>query len=135
MNIPKHPCANKCSEFKAEQCKHCLISADFELSANADYVVGDTVVFKDSDMHDSLMTVTQVQKNGVLLNGNNSFALNHLIRHATVAEFTNQRRLPALTTFGDDQHIEKNISPKCKTISNDVQIHLSNAFAAQKEVS
>lgn len=102
---------------------------------NSDYVVGDTVVFIDPSKPDHLMTVTQVQKNGVLLNGNNSFALNHLIRHATVAEFVNQRRMPALTTFGDDQHIENNISPKCKTISNDVQIHLSNAFAAQKEVS
>ena len=103
---------------------------------NSDFVVGDTVVFIDESKPDHLMTVTQVQKNGVLLNGNNSFALNHLIRHATVAEFINQRRLPALTAFlGDDQHIENNISPKCRTISNDVQIHLSNALAAQKEVS
>ena len=37
--------------------------------------------------------------------------------------------------MGDDAHIENNISPKCRTISNDVQIHLSNALAAQKEVS
>lgn len=71
----------------------------------------------------------------MLLDGNNNFALNHLIRHATVAEFVNQRRMPALTTFGDDQYLENNISPKCKFISSDVQIHLSNALAAQKEVS
>ncbi|MEG1856458.1 MAG: hypothetical protein RR231_13290 [Acinetobacter sp.] len=102
---------------------------------NSDFVEGDTVVFIDESKPCHLMTVTQVQKNGVLLNGNNSFSLNHLIRHATVAEFINQRRLPALTTFGDDQHIENNISPKCKTISSDVQIYLSKALTAQKEVS
>lgn len=102
---------------------------------NNDYVVGDSVVFIDESKPDHLMTVTQVQKNGVLLNGNNSFALNHLIRHATVAEFANQRRMPALTTFGDDQYLENNISPKCKTIPNDVRIHLSKALVAQKEVS
>lgn len=103
---------------------------------NSDFVDGDTVVFIDESKHGHLMTVTQVQKNGVLLDGNNSFALNHLIRHATVAEFVNQRRMPALTEFlGDDQHIENNISPKCKFISSDVQIHLSNAMAAKKEVS
>ena len=102
---------------------------------NSDFVDGDTVVFIDESKPNHLMTVTQVQKNGVLLNGNNSFALNHLIRHATIAEFTNQRRLPALTTFGDDQHIENNISPKCKTISSDESIYLSKALAAQKEVS
>ena len=103
---------------------------------NSDFVDGDTVVFIDESKPDHLMTITQAQKNGVLLDGNNSFALNHLIRHATVAEFINQRRLPQLTAdLGDDQHIENNISPKCKTISNDVQIHLSNALASQKEVS
>lgn len=102
---------------------------------NSDFVDGDTVVFIDESKPDHLMTVTQVQKNGVLLDGNNSFALNHLIRRATVAEFINQRRMPALTTFGDDQHIENNISPKCKTISNDVHIHLGRALVAQKEVS
>lgn len=102
---------------------------------NSDFVDGDTVVFIDESKPGHLMTVTQVQKNGVLLDGNNSFSLNHLIRHATVAEFINQRRLPALTTFGDDQYLENNISPKCKFISSDVQIHLSNAMTSQKEVS
>lgn len=59
---------------------------------NSDYVVGDSVVFIDANKPDHLMTVTQVQKNGVLLNGNNSFALNHLIRHATVAEVLAKKR-------------------------------------------
>lgn len=103
---------------------------------NSDFVDGDTVVFIDANKPEHLMTVTKVQKNGVLLNGNNSLSLNHLIRHATIAEFINQRRLPQLTAdLGDDQHIENNISPKCKNISNDVQIHLNNALKAKREVS
>ncbi|EOR08637.1 MULTISPECIES: hypothetical protein [Acinetobacter] len=61
-NISKHPCANKCTSFKDEQCSTCLV-------------------------------------------------------------------------MGDDEFIENRISPKCKSISNDVQIHLSKALAAQKEVS
>ena len=60
---------------------------------NSDYVVGDSVVFIDVSKPDHLMTVFQVQKNGVLLNGNNSFALNHLIRHATAQELSLNRRV------------------------------------------
>lgn len=59
---------------------------------NSDYVVGDTVVFIDASKPDHLMTVTQAQKNGVLLNGNNSFALNHLIRHASISEILARKR-------------------------------------------
>ena len=36
--------------------------------------------------------------------------------------------------MGDDAHIENHNSPKCRTISNDVQIHLSNALKALGEV-
>ncbi|WP_336936530.1 hypothetical protein [Acinetobacter beijerinckii] len=59
---------------------------------NSDYVVGDTVVFIDASKPNHLMTVFQVQKNGVLLNGNNSFALNHLIRHASISEVLARKR-------------------------------------------
>lgn len=59
---------------------------------NSDYVVGDTVVFIDASKPDHLMTVFQVQKNGVLLNGNNNFALNHLIRHASISEVLAKKR-------------------------------------------
>lgn len=59
---------------------------------NSDFVDGDTVVFIDESKPDHLMTVFQIQKNGVLLDGNNNFALNHLIRHATVAEVLAKKR-------------------------------------------
>ena len=61
---------------------------------NSDFVVGDTVVFIDSSKPDHLMTVTQVQKNGVLLGGNSNFALDHLVRHATTMELEVKKRLP-----------------------------------------
>ena len=85
-NLPQHPCANKCSEFKEEQCGHCLIS-------ESDFIAGDTVVFIDVLKPDDLMTVHKVQGKGLLLNGNRSFALIHLVRHANVAELNAGKRL------------------------------------------
>ncbi|MCH7386597.1 hypothetical protein MMO39_04685 [Acinetobacter modestus] len=79
---------------------------------NSDFVEGDTVVFIDPSKPDHLMTVFQVQKNGVLLNGNNSFALNHLIRHATAQELSLKRRVIC-----------------------DIAKHLEAVTNAQKEVS
>ena len=105
---------------------------------NSDFIVGDTVVFTEEKSCDcDLYEVEAVLDGGLFLGISHyrqAFSARNL-RHATVAETKAKRRLPALTTFGDDQHIENNISPKCKTISSDVQIHLSNALAAQKEVS
>lgn len=79
---------------------------------NSVFVDGDTVVFIDESKPDHLMTVTQVQKNGVLLDGNNSFALNHLIRHASTLELSLKRR-----------------------VISDIAKHLEAATNAQKEVS
>ncbi|MBI1452847.1 hypothetical protein IL972_13085 [Acinetobacter sp. FL51] len=62
---------------------------------NADYLAGDVVVFTDPKKPDGLMTVHKVQGGGVLLDGNRSFALAHLIRAATVAEVLAKRRLTA----------------------------------------
>ena len=53
---------------------------------NADFLAGDVVVFTDPNKPDHLMTVHKVQGDGVLLDGNRSFALAHLIRGASVAE-------------------------------------------------
>ena len=39
------------------------------------------------------MTVHKIQGNGVLLDGNRSFALTHLVRHANVAELNAGKRL------------------------------------------
>lgn len=109
-----------------------------EATNNTDFIVGDTVVFKDSDMHDSLMTVSQVDEDSVFMDDGAKFALKHLLRHASITELKAKRRLSKenrTTCMGDDSHLENHISPNCKTISNDEQIYLSKALASQKEVS
>ena len=60
---------------------------------NSDFLAGDVVVFVDVLKPDDLMTVHKVQGNSVLLDGNRNFALNHLIRSASVAELNAKRRL------------------------------------------
>ena len=62
---------------------------------NPEFLEGDVVVFKDPNKPDHLMTVHKAQGDGVLLNGNRSFALAHLIRAASVAELNAKRRLSA----------------------------------------
>ena len=59
----------------------------------SEFITGDIVVFTDPNKPDHLMTVHKVQGDGVLLNGNRSFALTHLIRGASVAEVLAKRRL------------------------------------------
>lgn len=112
-NLTEHKCAGKCTEFKEEQCKHCLIQQiekrEFDLSvapesayvknnsvmasACSDFLKGDTVVFIDAFMPDHLMTVHKVQGDGILLDGNHKFALIHLLRHASTVELNANRRL------------------------------------------
>ena len=42
-NLAQHPCANKCTNFKDEQCNTCLIKGKIL----ADFITGDVVVLKD----------------------------------------------------------------------------------------
>ena len=102
-NLTQHPCANKCSNFKEEQCKHCLVqincyqdedqSMGTRTIIESDFVKGDTVVFVDAFMPDHLMTVHKVQGDGILLDDNRKFALAHLLRHASTVELNAKRRL------------------------------------------
>ena len=73
-NLTEHKCAGKCPEFKGEQCDHCLIPGNSEISNSSNFIMGD------------------------------------------------------------DAHIENHISPKCRTISNDVQKHFADALKALGEV-
>ena len=108
-NLTQHPCTNKCSNFKDEQCAQCLIvqldRREFDLGlapddayvkCAEDFLAGDVVVFVDPLKPGDLMTVHKVQGNSVLLDGNRNFALNHLIRSASVAELNAKRRLSAV---------------------------------------
>ena len=95
-NLPQHPCANKCTDFKEEQCGHCLVQVmGTRTVIESDFLAGDVVVFVDAAKPDHLMTVHKAQESSVLLDGNRGFALNHLIRTATTAELKAKRRLPA----------------------------------------
>ena len=82
-NIPKHPCKNKCTDFKEEQCKTCLIpSNSMELESENDFLVGDKIIF--AAMCNSVMEYQDCLK---------MFISQGLIRHATVAELQANRRL------------------------------------------
>ena len=70
-----------------------LAPDDAYVKTAEDFLDGDMVVFVDESKTDRLMTVHKVQGNSVLLDGNRNFALNHLIRSATVAELNAKRRL------------------------------------------
>lgn len=60
---------------------------------NSDFLPGDVVVFINEDMPDHLMTVTKVNRYSVLLDDGIKFAMNHLIRAASIAELRAKRRL------------------------------------------
>lgn len=79
---------------------------------NADFLAGDVVVFVDALKPDELMTVHKVQGNSVLLDGNRNFALNHLIRSASVAELNAKRRL--LEEYWIDSNGKKWKTPQIK---------------------
>ena len=117
LNLTQHPCTNKCSNFKDEQCAQCLIvqldRREFDLGlapddayvkCAEDFLAGDVVVFVDPLKPDDLMTVHKVQGNGVLLDGNRNFALAHLIRHANTREIlANKRHITTFEeAFGED---------------------------------
>lgn len=107
-NIPKHPCANKCTEFKGEQCKTCLVQQiekrefDLGLAPDDDYVKtlvhgylpGDVVVYTGPQMTPELRTVVGVFFNRIIISDSRQrFAEGVGIRHATVTELQANRRL------------------------------------------
>lgn len=111
-NIPKHPCANKCTEFKGEQCKTCLVQQiekrEFDLGLAPDdhyvktsvpeYLHGDIVVLSlgaDSSLYEFIRANIMSKKHCYILKARKSFqcVLFTDIRHATVSEIQANRRL------------------------------------------
>lgn len=140
ITLSEHRCANKCTDFKAtrEQCNHCLVSCP-EISDNSSYskipnssnfVVGDAVVYLSAKKLDTIHYIRTVSTKFEYVVLDNADVVNFdSIRHATVAEFTNNRRLPQGVTFadvdlGDDAHIENHISPLCPSDLQDVLEHI-----------
>ena len=100
-NIPKHPCKNKCTDFKEEQCKTCLIpSNSMELeSTENDFLIGDVVVFSYQYQPHCLMAVEHVLDGGdfVGLEGYRQAFASKDLRHATVAELQANHRLGSVS--------------------------------------
>lgn len=103
LNLPQHPCTNKCTEFKNEPCNHCLIMANLpELeSTKSDFLVGDVVVRIEGNI-DQLLTVTTItphptnsKMNMIDYEGGRYFGWvrEFNLRLATVAELHAKRRL------------------------------------------
>lgn len=100
-NIPKHPCANKCTEFKDEQCKTCLVQElPSHKSLDVDFLLGDVVVltkpYYTTDLEElfifeefhSNLDMYEIESKSYLLH---VFA--NEIRPATTAEIQANRRL------------------------------------------
>ncbi len=109
LNLPQHPCTNKCTEFKNEPCNHCLIMANLpELeSTKSDFLVGDVVCITEAwrpntnnlyvfenvigDTAQVSLFLSGISKTMAIAAGFCVSVKN--IRHATVAELHANRRL------------------------------------------
>ena len=99
-NIPKHPCKNKCTDFKEEQCKTCLIPmnlTELELTNN-DFLVGDVVVLTNyfTNFSNELLDVKYLYPNGKIRVTNGLWGRTVVpkeIRPASITELNANRRL------------------------------------------
>lgn len=97
-NLPQHPCAGKCTEFKEEQCSTCLVS--FE--PKADFLPGDVVVLKNLDLLSVTDLLTLKGFDGKFWHTDHRIGRvsGLVIRTATVAELKAKRRLdPPVALF------------------------------------
>lgn len=99
-NIPKHPCANKCTEFKDEQCKHCLVrELPSSKECDADFLPGDVVVLTSAGTKDELLEIIEhkytddLYRVKILSSGACGPIYKDEIRPATTAEIQANRRL------------------------------------------
>jgi hypothetical protein len=59
-NIPKHLCANKCTEFKGEQCKSYLVrELPSSKECDADFLPSDVVVLTSAGTKDELLEIIE----------------------------------------------------------------------------
>lgn len=101
-NISKHPCANKCTDFKDEQCKTCLVK-EHEDQSEAEFLVGDAVVLIDKfEPDDNRIFYVNYSKWDTNLSVLSSERYRDIrgycwdkrrFRHATVTELNANRRL------------------------------------------
>lgn len=96
-NIPKHPCANKCTDFKNKQCNTCLVQE--VTHSDCDYLSDDVVVKIHGDDDTLYVFAMQSEINPDYCyigephaEQGECIALDD-IRHATIAEIQANRRL------------------------------------------
>lgn len=93
-NISKHPCTNKCTDFKEEQCKTCLVpESAVTTTLNQKYIKGDVVAYMNHIEFDDLRTVEAYQPENHYWLDNGQLVYESWIRSATVAELDAKRRL------------------------------------------
>lgn len=99
-NIPKHPCANKCTEFKEEQCKTCLVQElPSSKECDADFLPGDVVVLTSAGTKDELLEIIEhkytddLYRVKILSSGACGPVSKDEIRTASIAEIQAKRRL------------------------------------------
>ena len=99
-NIPKHPCANKCTEFKGEQCKTCLVQElPSHKSFDVDFLPGDVVVLTAAGTKNELLEIIKHKYSNdlyrvkVLSSGACGPIYKDEIRTASIAEIQANRRL------------------------------------------
>ena len=88
-NIPKHPCANKCTNFKEEQCNTCLI----QISENQKFIKGDVVVYANRIEFNDLKVVDAYQPNDHYWLECGQCVHESWIRPASIIELSANRRL------------------------------------------
>ncbi len=59
-NLTEHKCAGKCPEFKGEQCDHCLIPGNSEISNSSNFIMGDDAHIEN---HISPLCLSDSRKN------------------------------------------------------------------------
>ncbi|RZG48091.1 hypothetical protein [Acinetobacter wuhouensis] len=114
-NISKHPCANKCTDFKEEQCKTCLVPDAkqwydvpnhhiLEQSEKSDFLIGDVVVLnqyagdfaKSNNALYELIAFENKLETLAILSAKSGLEVRsgiEYLRPATVAELQANRRL------------------------------------------
>ena len=99
-NIPKHLCANKCTEFKGEQCKSYLVrELPSSKECDADFLPGDVVVLTSAGTKDELLEIIEhkytddLYRVKILSSGACGPVYKTWIRTASIAEIQANRRL------------------------------------------
>lgn len=145
-NLPQHPCANKCTNFRDEQCHACLIQQveqrEFELGiapedayVKYDFVMGDVVVSTGASNHlsnDWLWLVLKVEADQIRvarINPDKTISTRFCfwisptdIRTASSAERKAKSRIGEPVAF-------------FVSASNDEERHLNRAIGAQRWVT